>query len=114
MFESDNCMPKGAITEGMLRSQHDKQQLRTVTYAGVHNGLYRSLAICHDVQYAVVTESKQYGYGVFGWHHYKEHAEHNAKVTGGKVVPTDHHDGHLLTPPLAQAAVKKFYESDEF
>jgi hypothetical protein len=84
-----------------------------VNYAGFdnENNRYKSLSIANDVEFAVVTDCEEHGYGIFSWHHFKEHALYNAAVTGGKVVPTDRYNGELLTPALATAVVIKSFKN---
>ena len=94
---------------------HDNR--RCVNYTGKHFNkeygceLYKSLAICHDVQFAVVTNSVRAGYGVYGWHCFKEHAEHNAKVVGGRVIPVDRMNDEVILPSLAARVIEGSMDS---
>lgn len=65
--------------------------------------LFKSLSIADHPDYAVVTNSTQYGVGVYSWHISKEEALHNARIVQGVVVPVDYMNGELITPPLAKA-----------
>jgi hypothetical protein len=84
-----------------------------VNYAGFDDeaNRYKSLSVANDVQFAVVTNCEEHGYGVFSWHHFKVHALYNAAVLGGRVVPTDRYNGELLTPALATAVIIKHFKN---
>jgi hypothetical protein len=58
-------------------------------------------------QFAVVTQSDEWGWGATSWHHNRVDAEYNANVTEGRVVPVDYIDGEMIVPPLARAALQK-------
>lgn len=96
-----------------MRDCHDNRSC--VNYAGKYFDkrygckLYNSLAICHDVEFAVVNED-EYGGGVFSWHHFREHAEFNAKVVGGVVLPVDRKDGEVLIPERAKRVIERFMD----
>lgn len=68
--------------------------------------VYGSLAICHAVEWCVIRES-EYGGGVYSWHHFREHAEYNAKVLCGRALPVDRKDGEVLIPELAKRVIER-------
>lgn len=76
-------------------------------------GLYYSLSIADDVQWAVVCNSEEAGFGVASWHHYRDHAEWNAKIQGCRAVPVDRVNGKLIIPPLAERIIEDYLFTDD-
>jgi hypothetical protein len=67
-----------------------------------------SVSIANHPEFAVVTnDPHKYGIGVFSWHYERKAAEHNAKATGGTVVPVDYINGELIVPALATNLIDK-------
>lgn len=77
-------------------------------------GLKAGVFVDDKPEWAVVTQDgkcssatlKFSGFGVMTWHNDKEDADHNAKLTGGTVVPVDYFNGEMIMPPLAIYAGK--------
>lgn len=98
----------------LIQQEDSHDNRREINYAGkvqLDDGrlVYRSIAICHDVEWACVTFGGKFGYGVYSWHHFREHAEHNARVTGGRAIPCDRMNGEVIIPSLAKKVVESFF-----
>jgi len=57
--------------------------------------------------FAVVTNSKKWGFGVYSVHVAEYDATHNAKITGGKKVPLDHTDREMFFRKIRKRRTKK-------
>ncbi|RJQ30284.1 hypothetical protein C4565_00435 [Candidatus Parcubacteria bacterium] len=60
------------------------------------------------VQAACITNSEEYGYGVWSWNKSMEDAQINAEITGGMAVPVDWINGEVIVPNAAQVALSMF------
>jgi len=65
--------------------------------------LFKGVSIADHPEYAVVTNSTQYGVGVYSWHISQGEALHNSRIVKGTTVPVDYINGELIIPPLAKA-----------
>ena len=61
-------------------------------------------------QHCVVTDDPKWGHGIFSMHVILYEAKHNARITGGKLVPIDYVNGEIIPPPLALAIRKRKQE----
>jgi hypothetical protein len=64
-----------------------------------------------SIRFAVITASKRYGSGVFSYHAYLEHAEHNAEETGGVAIPVDIVNGQPIVPNRAHVTLDRALRS---
>lgn len=63
----------------------------------------------HKIEACVVFDHGNV-FGVFSWHGCMDDAKHNAKLIGGKAIPTDSMDGYVMLPACVIARIRKVFE----